>query len=999
MFYQPSTPPPPATIVQSSNSSCITPTNVGVSEENEVITGAIATPSPPETLPPEFSTDATPQSSNSAPVVDNIEHPDIAANDDNDNAVEADNQELSQQFIAQKTTETVKSENLANSEITNTKAETHTAFEQQPPQSSDNLVAQESKTSTDKNTPAPSSLPDDILANAKNVLVGVFINGQEVGSLELVPENNTLLIPLDDFARIAGIEIVNNGEQTQLKTPLGVVSLTEKDWKKIDGITYISDSFVKEKLLTNLELKTSDLALNVDLPWRRGSSGDSRNQALELKPEVRPPSSGLSNLRQELNYYNSAGDSTWRSSTLLGGRLGGGAWRLRLENNFVNQPNLTEYFYFKRSGRSLYQIGKQQFNLNPVLSGLDLTGVQFGYTNIPAERFNTSYSATELFPRRSQPSQAFRGIVPPASFVQLRVGGVIIAQQQVGLNGEYDFQDVLLPVGQTNEIELLVFERNNPTIPIEVRSLSINSSDLLLPSGGNVQLAGLGLTGNWLQNSLFDDYNSTRAGRLAGFYQVRQGVSNNLTLEAGVQALPEVTQAQAGFAWRLANPLILSANVGTSFGELAYKADLDFKLDNWKIVGVSEFYPQKYFSNISVANGRDRQNHSLDVSYKFSNNFTLGFIARSYQSQGLDSNYILPTFSFRPANNLYLRGTPNFVGDYVFNALYQPSRNTRLLFNAYGDVYSSDLSYEFNREYRLSFGTESGGDLATRYTMTFGRTAPTLSGLSWRLGLGYREDEIGLVAGANIRLIPGLYASVDYQGIPSRYKNIYGGAGDERFTISLVSDLSFSGGRITPSEYSSISRDTGAIAGRMVINGGRNGTDLSGGIIRVYDKLGRGVGVSQIDPQGNFFVGNLREGNYVVQIDPDELPIELNLRKTVIVAEVASSAVTQLDFPVRLEYGMAGKITDVSGQPMAEVELEVIDAEGKRVTTAMTDQFGLYRIDGLPVGKYTLRVPQQANITNSSDTLPQLEVAISKDFIYDQNLRLPISAAVKQIQE
>ncbi|HIK05306.1 MAG TPA: carboxypeptidase regulatory-like domain-containing protein [Trichormus sp. M33_DOE_039] len=1036
MFYQPSTPPPPATTLQSEDNACKTLSDVSISQENQVVAGILATPTTPETLPPEFSSEKLNSACHQKQLAKNVDKQSITTIDTtnlqiaSEDTREFDETQLSQkdwlvdlQKISPATSETVNfsdseiiaptsttsliSQKPANditnntlTEVKNDQGKSNTEnviVSEEQPQTANNLVAQDPKASTDKNPPANNTPVDNILANAKNLLVGVVINSKEVGNLVVIPEDKTLLIPLDDFAQVVGLEIEKLEDKTQIKTPLGVVTATEADLRKVDGVVYVTDTFLKEKLLINLELKTSDLALNVDVPWRRGLTA-SRDQVFDLKPEVTPPGNNLSNLRQELDFYTSSGDSRFRSSTLLGGRLAGGSFRLRLDNNFNDQPHLSEYFYFRRSGQFLYQVGKQQLSLNPVMSGLNLTGLQFGYTNLPADRFSTNYSASELLPRRSQPTQAFQGVVPPASFVQLRVGGVVFAQQQVGLTGEYDFQDVRLPSSSLTEIELLVYDRNNLNVPIEVRNLSVNSSDLLLPSGGNVQLAGLGVTGNWLQNSLFDDFNSRDAGRFAGFYQVRQGISDDLTLEAGVQLLPETTQAQAGFAWRLARPLILSANVGTSAGEMAYKADLDFQLNNWRILGTSESYPGGYLSGFYSAISGDRTNNSLDVSHKFSNNLTLGFIARSYQSQSRDSDYILPTFSFRPAYNLSFRGSPNYIGDYVFNANYQPSKNTRFLFSIYSDVYSSDFTYSLNRQYRLSFGTESGADLPTRYTLTFGRSASSLSDLSWQVGLGYRDGEVGAIAGASMRLIPGLFARVDYQGIPSRNRNIIGGIGDERFTVSLVSDLSFAGGRILPSEYSSIGKDRGAIAGRILVEGGRNGTDLGGGLIQVYNNRGRSVGGARIDSQGNFFVGNLREGNYFIQIDPDELPIEVNVRKSSIVAEVAGGAVTQLDFPVRLEYGIAGKITDVSGQPMSEVEIEVVDAEGKKVATGTTDQFGLYRVDGLPVGKYTLRVPQQANITNT-ETLPQVEVAISQDFIYDQNLRLPVSAAVKQIAE
>lgn len=248
-----------------------------------------------------------------------------------------------------------------------------------------------------------------------------------------------------------------------------------------------------------------------------------------------------------------------------------------------------------------------------------------------------------------------------------------------------------------------------------------------------------------------------------------------------------------------------------------------------------------------------------------------------------------------------------------------------------------------------------------------------------------------------MQVLPGLFARVEYQGIPSRTRSIFGGFGDDRLTISLVSDLSFAGGRIAPSNYTSIGKERGGIAGQIVVEGGRKSFDLNGSIIQVLNKRNQVIGAARTDSSGNFFVGNLPEGVYIVEIDPEQLPVELSLPKTTVVAEVANSAVTRLDFPARLEYGLAGRITDVSGKPIPEVEVELINADGKRVVSAMTNEFGLYRLDGVPVGNYTLGVPVQDGITNSV-TLPKLEIAINKDFLYDQNLKLPIAAAGKETE-
>lgn len=866
----------------------------------------------------------------------------------------------------------------------------------QPANSSQSLVTALKNAATSTNNVAnPEKKPSLELAQIPDTpfLVGVLVNGREVGTLDVLIRDNILFIPLESFAEISRFTIEQSGKDLQAKTPLGVVNLQPNDLRQINGVIYISKNTLQNKLKINVDLNTADINLLVDLPWRGG--GGTR-LSTRLKPDVLPPGSAFSTLQQELNITSYSGTTDIRSSSLLGGRLGGGSWRLRLENDFENTPNLSEYFFFKRNGQFSYQIGKQQLGLHPLLNGMSLTGLQFGYTNLPADSFNSSYSANELLPRRSRPVQSFRGSAPPASLVQLRVGGSIVAQQQVGFGGQYEFTDVNLPLGQNNQIELLIFDRNNLRVPREIRTVRINSSDLLLPSGGNVQLAGVGLTGNFVQTSLIGDsrFQSNDDGKLAGFYQVRQGLSNNLTFEGGVQALPDTLQAQAGMVLRLANPAILSASVATSNGQVGYLADLDVQLDRLEISANSQSLPQRYLSGFR--NTKEYYNHSLELKYNFGNLLDLGFVARSRQDESNSANYILPTFSARPFSSLSLSGRPDVDGRYLFNAYYQPTSATRLSFNTYGNNYISDLSYKFNNNYNLSLGSQFGGGDAASYTARVGYTPNDFRAFSWNVGLGVTGDgQIGPVAGASMQVLPGLLGRIEYQGIPSRSQSYLGGFGNDRFSISLVSDLSFGGGRVTPAWSGGVSKERGAIAGQLTVAKKGPKFDLSGSNIRVYDSRNSLVGNASTDSKGSFFVGNLPEGNYIVELEPDGLPVELSVPKSSSIAQVANSAVTRLDFPLRAEYGLAGKVTDVAGQPVASVRVELINPQGARVITAVTDQFGLYRLDGVPVGKYVLRVSTQDTL-NPNDILPKRQIEIGNEFVYNQNLQLPISAAAKR---
>ncbi|ABA22772.1 Cna B-type [Trichormus variabilis ATCC 29413] len=973
MFYdRPPISPPPIT-PHSLVSSIPTPQDNDHSQTADTFKYAIATPSELETFPNEFSTGVSPQ-------LFTTEH-------------------FSEELITQHIVSELPVGNTSNNNVTNIPGISTVDNIKQAPKA-ESSPPNLGKPEKDNGVTAPVNTTDTITftetssSGIETLLLGVIINRREVGSLDVIRRGNTLLVPLENFAQLTGLTITTTDDTTEIKTPLGAVKLASSELEIIQGITHISDSLLQEKLNTTIELRSLEAALIVGLPWLSGSR-EARNAAIDLEPEVKAPLSGLSSFRQELNVVNDSGGTRFQSYSLLGGRLAGGTWRIRLNNNFENSPNLAEYFFYKRNGRFLYQLGRQQISVHPLLNGQILTGAQFGYTNLPADRYRQSYSANQLIPRSSRSVQTFRGEVPPASFVQLRVGSRIIAQQQVGFDGRYEFFDVNLPAGQNNLIEVLVYDRNNFSVPIEIRSVRLNTSDLLLPPGGNVQLLGLGFSGNLAQNAFSDDYNTSDSGSLVGFYQFRQGLSDNFTVEAGLQAIPNTFQTQLGAIWRIANPVILSGSVGTSFGKLAYNADLDVQLGGLDINANSQLFPEGYRSD----NGsRERYNHSLEVGYRFNSNLRLGVLARSRKSDSNSTEYIAPTFYFRPSNSLYFTGRPDTEGQYLFYSAYQPNALTRLSFSSFGDNYATDFSYKLNNNYQLSLGSDFGGNLPARYLATVNYYPRNIRGFSWRLGLAYRDGDVGPIVGASTQLIPGLFARVEYQAIPSRARSNFGGWGDDRLTISLVSDLSFSDGRISPGNFNSFGKDKGAISGRIFVEGSKESFDLGESSVRVTDKYGKIIGGARTNAQGNFFVGNLPEGVYIVEVVPKDLPIELTPLKTTTIAEVAGAAVTKLSFPMRVEYGIAGRITDSAGLPVPGLAVELVNAEGKKVGTGATDEFGLYRVDGLPAGQYTLQVPNQSNI-NRSNSLPKRAITIENDFAYDQNLQLPISAATKDAQE
>ncbi|HXV74784.1 MAG TPA: carboxypeptidase-like regulatory domain-containing protein, partial [Candidatus Polarisedimenticolaceae bacterium] len=147
--------------------------------------------------------------------------------------------------------------------------------------------------------------------------------------------------------------------------------------------------------------------------------------------------------------------------------------------------------------------------------------------------------------------------------------------------------------------------------------------------------------------------------------------------------------------------------------------------------------------------------------------------------------------------------------------------------------------------------------------------------------------------------------------------------------------------------------------------------------------------VARTNAGGEFFVGNLRPGIYHVELSPDNLPIELAPQLRSLNAEVSGAAVTRVDFIVRPEFGIAGRVRDASGAPVSGMHVEILDGSSAVVVTAVTDRFGLFRVDGLPIGSYLLR-PRPRDLAGLDAGAVERVVRITDDFLFGQDLTLPV---------
>jgi len=828
---------------------------------------------------------------------------------------------------------------------------------------------------------APSAAGWSRAAGYEQFLVGAIVNGEDAGTLDVLQEHDIYLIPLEDLAAITGCEVTTEGDLVTLVTPLGPVALGRSEIRVLEGTTYLAHPVIEQRLATRIRFDPEEFALLFDLPWGLHDERPVPKESATLTPDARPPKASLSTIQTDIDLQGDEESQTTVSSTVLGGRIAQGWWRLRYQDDFDGTARLQEYAWLRPMGQTLLQIGHQRVQLHPLLSGVELTGAQLGWTNKPLQLFSRRWwYPSELLPRHSSPIRTFRGPAPPAGIAELWVDGVLTARQNVGLDGQYEFIDMVLPARQSH-LEIRLYERENPTVPVSRIEQTLNLSGLLLADGTTTILGGAGIDDN-LADELFNRNPSTDA---AAFYQIRHGISDGITLESAVQHNGDGSQLMGGLVARLSDTFLVSAGAATNDrSRSGYHLELDGAAGPWRLVGLSRWQEEGFASRES----EESFDHLLELDYRSSPRLRLGLTGRSFERSGQSDEFVLPTIAWAPTRRLSLAARPDSNGNYRLDMRVGLPRNGSLTVTVLDRTFAG-LSYGLSSRTHLFLGAEVGGGMQERFSSMVswsgsGRWRPSISG-----GPLWSDGEVGYRALASMALTPGVLARFEVERDPLLAAGIE--RTTTRFRVGITADLTLSRGRLLPARSVSVREDRGALSGRIRIISPIPLPDyeLADVVIAIN---GRSAGSTE--PGGSYFIGDLRPGLYRVSLDPEKLPIELVPVRTSLIAEVAAATVTTLDLEVRPMLGVAGRITGNDRQPLAGVVVELVatdgEARGDAVAAATTDRFGLYRMDGIAIGSYSLRI-SPASLPGTAISMPELPVTVGADFLFGQDLELPIT--------
>ncbi len=813
-------------------------------------------------------------------------------------------------------------------------------------------------------------------------LVGVVVHGREKGSAEVVRKQNVYLLPLETFASLTGARVDETGVAPKLVTALGEVDL-RPGLVEVGNVLYLDPEFIERELSTPIQFDESEFALRLNPPWRALPSGEPLPIGYEPQLDAVPPSISLSRLRFDASRIESKGEARYVSESLLTGRLATGRWRVRYADNFADFRDLREYAWTKTHGNQLYLVGLQRFSLYPILPGLELTGLQVGWTNKPLDLFAEPTAPGELLPRQVRASQSFRGQGPPGGMAELRIDGVVIQRQTIPLSGQYEFLDVPGRGFQSQRVEVYVYDRSNLAAPVSIEEFRQSASQYLVGKGVQLHVGGFGEQGSLARDAL---QNRDSSGETAGFYQGRIGVTENLTVEATVQDVGDRSYYLAGLVSRLPGGFVTSLGISESESAWAYNFTIENRLDRGWVRGLSQVREEGFLE----IDSSERWDHYLEAGVNATPKLDLWVVGRSLNQPAREADFVLPAFFWRPRMGYSVRGLPDAEGNYTVDLLARLAKDLRFTANwreNRRDVLS--LSYDRWRQTRLYATSELDGGLPDRHWL----------GVDWQ-GKGsrmaraygalvYSDETMGFRVGGQMAILPGVLGRIEYFEDP-----LNAALQDERsdrFLVGVTVDLASSHRGIVPGNQYRSRRDRGAIAGRLRVDSpaGYDADSLAGITVLV-----NGAHATRTAPGGVFFAGNLKAGDYEVELDTEDLPIELVPTEKTYHVRVAEEGVTRVDFVVSPEFGLAGRLMDSTGQNLRGVTIELVAGDGSVLQFVQTDRFGLYRIDRVPIGSYSLRVATESFPSRAAD-LPTRRVEIYDDYLFAQDLQLPFEVVTE----
>ncbi|NTW55650.1 MAG: carboxypeptidase regulatory-like domain-containing protein [Chlorobiaceae bacterium] len=814
----------------------------------------------------------------------------------------------------------------------------------------------------------------------------VYVNGRSAGSFDCFRENGEYWIPFSLFIEKSGLKTPEPGNATvPYQTTLGTIIFSTGTIKLFDQKAYISLGELKKTFLVGGKFDQSNFAFVLDIPWQPGSPETKKAGLAPVKPDITAPSSSLSFLRIEptasWDFENEPDKNLFLEA---GGRIFNGVWDATFEGDPQKEMIPTRYHWTTYNRHLALRLGTGTSDVQTLLDNTPFTGIQFGWNNhnILNQLDFERYSDSDIFLTLDRTQhRTIEGKGPPAAIAELRLDGIVVARQRIGLDGRFAFSNVRMTT-DLRKTEVYLYERSLREKPLAVLNYTISILSRSMPAHELLIRGGTGVLGNPL-----DKTGTERP--MTGFTHIQYGLSNHISLEAAYQYDP--VNASNDFMAGTA------LSIGKNWAAAVYGADVknrigtDARLEGhgkkWDLSAVSSWREAGFSGTASER----EQNHALRVSTSFLKPFDfLLYGAMEKKGDATVRRFLLPGAYCSLFSWLTLSAIPNDEERYRYEADLKLGSSNDLSIVYDKRLITADLRTDISESLisRLlnSYAIDTHSNLTSLYLDWY----PSASHFDViRLGASRSDGQYGFSGAWSKYMNAGLRFTLQYSYNMNNAQQI---ESQENFTengivqsarqylgFTMTWDMGFSKKKSYPINRTAISTTRGGLAGSLDI---LNDSRLGSSDINDVDILVNGRKLSQRQIDGTFFVGNLPPGIYSVDIDTEKLPLELNVAQKTVKADVRNGAVTEVNIPVYAEYGIAGCLTDSKGNALPDRVVEVAGNEGKPPRMAATDQFGYYRLDGLRPGTYTVKSAGQ-------DKSSEKTFVIKNDYLFDVNLTVP----------
>ncbi|MBD2522162.1 carboxypeptidase regulatory-like domain-containing protein [Nostoc sp. FACHB-133] len=788
----------------------------------------------------------------------------------------------------------------------------------------------------------------------RNVNSSVLVRGQEDGSQTIDFLN--WLLPYDAVIQglklnvttlsdgqleVRSLSFVTRINPTKLRTDpeLGLV-FTIQDLQTLFGI--------------GAKFDINEYAIILDVPGVDQSSGKLAETEtpiqLEGLPHITPKKFSVAAVEQKINASGGATRSTsYRGDFLAVGSAFGGSWFIRTDQpNLQNLQtwNIAEAQFLRQTNSADYFVGSQ-----PTFWQTQGTGDYWGFTSIqrqgfvPPQPFGGGSSDPRQRLQADVIGRTIAGKAEPGTLVRLVQGfsDRIIAEILVDSSGIYRFENIKSQNQfLANNYRVLLYPQGRLTAQPEIQQANFSTVPGQLPAGASGLIFSGGLRRDSLGNqSLLGNFSEFRGG-IAG----RWGLSENLTVGLG-GVYDESPKALAELFWRARNlPLQVAVSALTG--------------NKWDVNTDIRYDPA---SNLSAIFTSDRLSSRFNLDWRVLPQFTLFASSDTgdAKSGGMQFNlsgkdaFTFARISLDTKNRLR------------WNLL---QRLGKLELTQRGNEIStlSELNYNLSKN-RFSSG---GNSLLLNYETQNQNRSDNLLSVSWRyrsqqqaidgsyqweaqLGYGVGSQGNGILATLSTTVLPGLLLRARYQGVsPS--------SDEATFSIDLASSLNLQGGISPGDRRSNYFRTQGGLLIKPFFDRNNNGkqdrgeevyTDNADLLLTLNNKP---LKLFSPQIQGNRTLVRMPPGIYRLDLDPAGLPPDWQPMVESVAVDVVAGSYTPVMIPLIRSYARSGVVTDTQGQAIAGARVEAIQPDQTTRRFSVTNGSGVYYLEGLSQGKYTLQI-------------------------------------------